>query len=349
MNELPQRTELVAAVAAAMQLLLDLQEASTPPAAARRLCRAVAGRHPGIEMFLVAEREPTTQSYYFEIFVGSEQLGGVVLGYGPQRNVPFMFRGSVRLGDDLLRVNGVPLTLPEAVQLLDVTHERDFGAQLIGSLVLRQAIEDADDEALDDAELQRALDAFRTVRGLYDADGMRHWMAMRGLTDETLASLVAGQVRAERLRSRLTDGAIDQRFFARPSDYDVAVAGIVELRSFEEAEAFVDVAATTPFHALLDEYATTRGARYRIERWRRWQCPPELEPALFCDASSGLRALRLGRCFVVVRRISLQPCLQLDEETRRVIRDRLFDEWLDAQKRSARVEWNGTFDAGETR
>jgi putative peptide maturation system protein len=338
---IPASSDLARAVADGFAALVDAQAHALDPAAARRAVRALLPRHPGLDFFLVAEREEHGGGFHYELAVGSEDAGGALVAYCPNREQPWMTRGATRMGDHLLRLDGVPIRLPDAMQLLDVAHDAGLAARVIDAMLLRQALEEHElaDAPVDDAALQRALDDFRRARGLYEAAAMTAWLATHGLSQDGLERQLEDQVRAERLRDRVTADEIRACFAAHRADFDVVVAEIVELSRLADARALVAAAAEEPFAVVVERMVAERGARQRVERVRRGDGPAALIAELFAAPPGSPRLVRLERSFAVARALRAPVSAELDDETRRLVRDRLFARWLGERRARARIEW----------
>ncbi|HEX3758509.1 MAG TPA: hypothetical protein VHW23_07365, partial [Kofleriaceae bacterium] len=197
---------------------------------------------------------------------------------------------------------------------------------------------------VDDAALQQAVDDFRVAHGLFDAAATERWLDQRGWTLEVLERVLEDQVRARMLRDRViaseaggeAGDAIETWFAAHAAELDAVVAGVARFPDEAEARAVADRARTEPMHAVVEELsAAGAAAEYRIERWRRADCPAALRAALFDEPAGAPRAVGDR----VVRVIARRPCRALDDATRRAVRDRLFADWLTRRRAEARVEW----------
>jgi len=333
--------DLIAVAAEALGALVEFQRAATGPAEARRACRRLDAR--GGSVALIAQREPWTGAHHYEVVLDQPGVGAATLAFCADRGAPYLVRGAARLDDDVVaRIDGVPIRVPEAIELVDLGAGSELADRLITAVVIRDAIEREGlaGAPVDDAALQQAVDDFRVAHGLYDATATERWLDHRGWTLAVLERVLEDQVRARMLRDRITGGdaggKIDAWFAAHAADLDTVVAGVARLAGEVEARAVAERGRTEPLHAIVEELAAAGDrADYQIERWRRADCPAGLRAALFDEPAGPPRAVG----DLVVRVIARQPCRALDDTTRRAVRDRLFADWLAHRRAEARVEW----------
>src|SRR5205085_1049945 len=109
-----------------------------------------------------------------------------------------------------------------AIACLDfIWDEARLVERLLNVCLLQEALEQEPIEP-SDAELQRAMDAFRRARRLYTAEETHDWMERHGITHEKLERLVANQALAARLCERVTEGQVEAAFEARRAEFDTA-------------------------------------------------------------------------------------------------------------------------------
>jgi putative peptide maturation system protein len=328
--------DLAAVAAEALSLLVEIQRAELRPDEARRRFQPLEERHPALQLLLMAEHEEHSGAHHYEVVFGSEDAGGVFLTFCPNRGLPWMTRGAARLNDDLVRVDGLPIRLPDAMRLLDVAGDASLTERLLDALVLRRALEEHGlaDAPVSAGELQRAMDDFRRRRGLCEASAMRRWLMEHGWSHQALEKQLETQVRAETLRARVTADGLRAVFEQQRAELERVTAGIAEVSTLAQAREL----AMQPgdFHARVERLLARGAARYRVERWCRFQCPAELRVVLFAGPAGSLSVTRVGDWFVVTR-ILARDAADLDDDTRRLLRDRLFREWLDERRRRARV------------
>jgi hypothetical protein len=200
------------------------------------------------------------------------------------------------------------------------------------------------DEPVDPSALQRVVDDFRRIRGLFEATQMRRWLTNHGLTQELLERLLENQVRAEKLRDQVTLGDLASYYDENRTEFDVAIASVAEFSSLDHAQTFLNLCKQEPSYAALESFLVKHFLRYSIERWRRFECPMDYRQRLFSPTATGPHLLRLANAFVVVQLISFtshSTSVEFDEETRQAVRNRLFQRWLERKRQQAYIEWDG--------
>ena len=327
-------SDLTAAVADAFDALLTF----AGPVAARHACRQLESRHPGITVLMSASRERFSGAHHYDLVLHKPGLGAATLAFCPDRAAPWMTRNASRLGDDVLvRIDGVPIRINEAIDLLDLAHDANLRDKLATAALIGDALEELGiaTAPVDDTALQQALNDWRAAHNLYDADAFERWLADRGLTLVVLERVLEQQVRARTLRDRVTARAIEPFFEAHRAELDRAVVTVARLATPEQAREVAELAATWSLASVIEQLAVAQDLDVRIHRWRRAECPAELRTAAF-DAPLCAPTAIGNQVIQVLARTS---CTTLDEPTRRYIRDRLFAEWLEARRAQARIEW----------
>ena len=196
-------------VAEVAMILVELQRTKADPIGARRVFREVELRNPGIAIMMIAQRERWSGAHHFDVVIAGD--GAFTLSFCADRCAPWMTRNASRLDDDVVaRIDGVPIRVHQAIDLLDLGHDTDLADKLITAVLIRDGIERMGlaEAAIDDRDLQRALDDFRISRGLFDAAQTESWLDDRGLTLAILERTLEDHVRARMLRDRVTATAI---------------------------------------------------------------------------------------------------------------------------------------------
>ncbi|GAA2870412.1 hypothetical protein GCM10010517_30620 [Streptosporangium fragile] len=308
--------------------------AGLQPREAREHLAAVHDRYPDVPMRLVWRREAADGSCHYDLLIKTAD-GTVSLALASGAVLPWPLRGSQPSGDQVVvRVNGIDLKMERVISILDVLWE---DARLAERLVNAQLVEEETSGwpvALTDEELQEATDAFRRARGLLTVRATREWMAQRGLGLAALEELVTEQAAARRLRRRIVAGRVEAAFDACRDEFDRL--HVLRLQ-YAEAEAARD--ALPRLRDAADPVALARGevladaAVCRMEGVRRRDLP-----AVAAAEGDVLGPFPLEDGFAVVRVLQVRPAV-LDDATRALIEERLFDEWLADRRREAVIEW----------
>ncbi|MCT9934257.1 TIGR04500 family putative peptide maturation system protein [Planotetraspora sp. A-T 1434] len=320
----------------------------TTPDEARKRLDGLRAAHPGVGMRLVWQREAATGDYHYDLLFPSPG-GTVSLAFAPDRAIPWPLRGSQRSGEQLvLRVNGADVLIERAVSLLDALWDAGLAVRLVNACLVEEAVAAARVDptgsltgSLTDEELQRAMDAFRRARGLLTTRATQAWMAERGLGHARLEELVAAEAAVASLRGRVTAGRAESYFAEHRDAFDRL--RVVRLRYADAAEAGNAAARLRDGEdaiALAAEAMLGGLATCRMEGNHREDLVTlHGEQAGEARAGAVLGPHRLddgGSAVTCV--LAVEPAA-LDEITRKVVEQRLFDSWLRDRRREAHVEW----------
>ncbi|MEU8196734.1 TIGR04500 family putative peptide maturation system protein [Microbispora amethystogenes] len=318
------------------------------PADARRLLGDLRAGHPDVPMRLVWQRDHPGGSHHYDLLITAPD-GTVSVAFAPARAVPWPLRGSQGAGEQVVvRVDGVDVRMEQAMAVLDgLWGDSSLAARLVNAALVEQELEREPVE-LSAEELQEAMDAFRRARGLLTVRATRDWMAERGLDHASLETIVHQEAAIARLRRRVaTDGAAG-RFAADRDGHDrlsvlrlryphleAARTAAVRLRDRDtRAETFAQAAeeARVETFAKIAAEAFEYGADVRPALVYRRELGPEAAGAGAGDVLGG------GPEPLVTCVLEVRPAV-LDDETRRAIENRIFDDWLARRRAEASVEW----------
>lgn len=311
-------------LADALDVLRDL--ADLEPAQAQEHLRDLRERHPETRFRLLWQREEYDGSLHYDLLIKEPGAGTVSLSWCPDRALPWPLRGVHRASELLLlRVDGVGVTVADAVSRLDfLWDEARLADRIVTGALLQAELEESPVE-LTGEELQEAVDAFRRARGLLTAERTRAWLERRCLTEADLRELVAGEAAVARLRERVTAGRAEAYFAEHRAEFDTA--RIARL-TFPDAESADRVAAEIVAGA--DCYAVaerTPGARLVVE---------DVPRAEVGEAEAGEILSPGPRTLIKV--ISVAEAV-FDDATRRRAERRVFEEWIEERRRTAKIEW----------
>jgi putative peptide maturation system protein len=204
-------TQASSIVAEVATIVVELQRTKADPIEARRVFRELETRHAGVAIMMIAQRERWSGAHHFDVVIAIAGDGAFTLSFCADRGAPWMTRNASRLDDDVVaRIDGVPIRVHQAIDLLDLGHDTELADKLITAVLIRDGIDRMGLAAapIDDRDLQRALDDFRITRGLYDAAETERWLDDRGLTLAILERSLEDQVRARMLRDRVAAAAM---------------------------------------------------------------------------------------------------------------------------------------------
>jgi putative peptide maturation system protein len=332
-----------------LEHLKALHREGIRPAEARARFQHLQQQHPGTRIDLVWEEEVYDRSMHYDALVHLAGQGTVSMSFCADEALPWPLRGVGRWSDkDLVRVNNTPLSVHDAVAFLDfIWDEKPLVLRLLNLCLIWEALE-KDPIALSDAELQRALDAFRRAHKLCTAADTYQWMERRGMTQDRLERLVADEATVAKLRERVTAGRVEEYFAVHRADFDTACIARMELPDEESAHRTLEqirsgavdwhAEAQRRFLLAAERSPDPPGDLFAVVQRR--QASPELRAAIFAAAPGDLVGpVHTEEGFAVVRVLSITPA-RLDEATHAAIQKVLFEEWLAERRAAARIEWN---------
>ncbi|GAA2720190.1 TIGR04500 family putative peptide maturation system protein [Actinocorallia aurantiaca] len=313
----------------ALGLLVALAaEEAEPPAAEDRLA-GMRARFPELRFRLVWQREEYDRTHHYDLLVKGDRPGTVSLSYCPDKALPWPLRGTHRADDRLLlRVNGVDMELDQAIGCLDVLwNETRLADRLVTACLVQEVLAEEPVE-FGPGDRQRALEAFRRARGLLTAEATREWMRRHGLGERALEDLVAQEATVAAVRERVTAGRVEAYFVEHRRGLDLVRTVRVAFADPGEAKAAAEeLRAGADFYAVAERARTATATMTTVRR-------DEL-PETFAEAGPGHTA-EAGPHLI---RVVSEWAAVLDDGTRRLIAERLFDAWLADRRRDARVQW----------
>jgi putative peptide maturation system protein len=335
-------------VSETLDYLMTLIREGVRPQEAKARLRQLQKRHPDTGMNLVWEEEVYDGSVHYDALLRLTEGATVSLSYCPDRALPWPLRGTHRWSEaELVRVNDTILRVEQAIACLDfIWDEAPIMNRLINVCLIQDEF-DRDPIELTSAELQLGMDSFRRAHKLYNAQDTQLWMQQRGMTHEQLERLVGDNLAIARLRDRIAQGRVEIYFERQRADFDTAQIARIEFADEASARRTYRqiLAGEVDFYAAAqNHFLSAAGQREKTERslfttLRRAEATDELGLAIFAAAPGEVIApTRVADGYVITRLLSLVPA-RLDEPTRATIKEILFDEWLAARRRMARIEW----------
>jgi putative peptide maturation system protein len=331
-------------VADALALLVQFRAERVPVDVAWDAIRRLRDRYPSRSIDLVWENESYLDRIHYDILL--ELWGGTLsIGYCADEDVPWPVRGLQRVNEALVvRVNDDPVQVAEVVTSLDYAwHDLHVGRHLINMSLIAQEIRDRKIEVSDD-ELVSALTAFRVRRRLFSAAAVEQWLAEHGASQAQLEHHLRQDMARDELRRQVIGGpdAIAAYFAAHRADLERILIAKIHLADRAAADALHAELRDAPQRLLAAAQqrfiqGATSGDLFAT--LRRDELDPDHAAQLFTTEPGQLApVLPSGDGFEVAQVLRRLPAV-LDDETRALIGDRLFDHWLVEQRACARVEW----------
>jgi putative peptide maturation system protein len=331
-----------------LDYLLSLQQEGIQPREARVRLQALRGCHSDLQIDLLAEEEAFDHSVHYDALLRCVGEGTFSLSYCLERAVPWPLRGVHRWNEgDLVRVNANILQVHAAIACLDFiwdevqTIDRLVNLCLIHEELERQPIDLTDDE------LQETMDKFRAAKKLFTAEETLHWLDRHGMTHETLERYVAETAIVPKLRDRISTGQVEAYFSQYQSDFDAARVVRLEVANESEARELAEQIRTGAQHFCtaaerLFFEAAERGAPPQASLFatiERRQAEPALRDSLFAAApGQWVGPVAVETRYALMRVLAIVPA-QLDDRTRTVIKDILFQDWLNKRRQASHIEW----------
>jgi putative peptide maturation system protein len=315
---------------AASTLVMLAGRGGTGDAPARELAQLRA-RWPDAIIDLVHDWEAADGSIGYDLLIRSHD-GTLSVAYSPAPALPWPLRGAVHHGEGtLLRVGPARLDVGEALAALDyLWNSAEVLNRLVDTCVVRAEL-DRDPIQLDDADRQRAADAFRRAKGLLSAEQTTQWLASAGLSPAAFSELVDRTAAVAALRHRVVDG----RVVGWLNEHGAELATLTV--------AWVAVTESAGSAALPGERAGALAAVTEAIHTGRSAGVLTLSAA---DAPAALREAAIGQPVraelagapadaVVLDRVPAA----LNERTRELAERALFDQWLARARADADIEW----------
>jgi putative peptide maturation system protein len=225
------------------------------------------------------------------------------------------------------------------VSLRDVLHTlkiNDRLGVLMGALDDVVIVQEAATRGLeaDETELQLAADQFRRSVGLLTAASTHDWLGERSMSVDDLEEYLRRSVVAASLRNAVTAGAIDSYFADNRPAFDMADIDHVVVAD-EDTAAMVRRDLDTGSQSFTDaasDHSLDPSPGGRVGPMRRMMMQPAVADEVFNAADGDLVGpIEVDDAHHLVR-INRIDRAQLDEATRAVIQDMIFDAWLEDRR-----------------
>jgi putative peptide maturation system protein len=336
------------AVVEVLNYLLALQREGVRPDDARTRLQAVRGHHPELAIDLLAQEEAYDQSVHYDALIRRAGEGIISLSYCPERAVPWPMRGVHRINEtDLVRVNGQVLTVDQAIACIDfIWDEAPIIEGLVNACLIQEELQ-RDPIAVADAELQAAMDKFRSAKRLFKAEDTLCWLERHGMSHEKLECYVADNAVVAKLRDRIAADRVEEYFRQHSGDFDTAWIARLEVTDESEAHELAEqiragrqefFAAAARCYVDSARLAKPPAAALFAEIERR-EAAATLREHLFAAAPGqlvGPVTVESGQA--LLRVLEIVPA-RLDDRTRAAIKHILFEGWLAERRKAAQIEW----------
>ncbi len=315
------------------------------PDTARSQLHVLREHHPNLNMDLFFQEEPYDRSIHYDLLLHEVGLGSLSLSFCPEQTLPWSLRGAHSSREqDLVRVNDILLTVGDAIAQMDfIWNERAMATQLIDKGLIFQAVQENPVE-LTEAELQAAMNDFRIMHQLFTAETTQRWMKDRGLTHERFESLVEDSASVAKLRKQVTAGKVEAYFQQHQSIFESAQVIYVILSEWQSAQNMFEsmTQQQVSFYEALEKQLASN-PQHIVEQslLQRTYCqdwPLPKDKIFAASIGEFLDPIETENGFALVKVIS-RISATLTPDIEMMIREILFEEWLEDKRQAASVEW----------
>lgn len=226
------------------------------------------------------------------------------------------------------------ITPEEVVRFLTLTGQSDaIFSEIIKHREVMKRAKELKIEVTEE-QLQQFADNFRTLRGLYSAEEMVHFLQNAALTDDDFEAFCESSLLSAALKEHLADEKkIEEQFVNNRSDFDLARISIIVVNDENLAnEIILQVTEDgEDFHGLARRYSLDEATRYcggYAGIISRRMFPPEVNSKIFsASADDLLGPFQKDSLFQL---ILIEEVIRagLDEKVKEAIKEKIFREWV---------------------
>lgn len=331
-----------------LDYLMVLQQDGVRPREARARLQPLRGGHPDLQIDLLAEQEAFDESIHYDALLRRAGEGTISLSWCPERAIPWPLRGVHRWSEgDLVRVNGRVLQVDAAMACLDFIWDEMHVIQRLVDMCIMQEELEREPIDLTAAELQQAMDQFRSAKKLFTAQDTLRWLEKHGMSHEKLEQYVTESAVVPKLRDRIAHGRVEDYFSRHAADFDIARIARLELpeecharelaRQIRAGEQDFFAAAERLFLEARERSASSQVSLFATIERRDFE--PSLRDQVFTAAPGQLIGpVRVDTGHALIRVLDIIPA-RLDSRTTTAVKDILLKEWLAEGRQAARIEW----------
>jgi len=335
-------TPFDAVLADAIQSLRSLTRLRSDVPRSRERIDRFRAAHPGLRANLLVDQPPGSPEVDYDLLLEHPDGGTVSLCWRADDGIPWRVEYADHWAANyVLSVGEQHITVQDALHVLHDLGQTtpDLLDALVDQALLDQAVAE-DPPDVSEADVQRAADDFRRVRGLITAAASRRWLTELGITPEQFTEWMRRVAQRQALVARVTNDDVIPFFEAEGCAFDELFVYEVELPTADAADRLADdaVADGRGLLAASSRLAGTAGAAQTSGRFgsrRARDVAPLLRSA---TVGAIVRYEHDGRSCVgqVLNRTPavLDPALRAD------IQRELFGRWLSERRAQAAVRWH---------
>lgn len=323
----------------AAALLRELPRQRHLVARARAQFARIRTDNPAAAPRLFADVRPGAETADYDILLTLPDSGTFSLSWHPDEGMPWTPHYADHwAANAVLTVNGRATTIQSALVYLNriLRNRPDMMKDLVDRAVTQLAVEAAP-PAIDEEEIEEAVEGFRIANGLQAAAALRKWLEEMQLSMEALHELVGQSLRLRKFRQRLTADRVRPYYRAHRRDFDRVSVMRVESLPRVAARALADAwqrDGRCPFianvHPALRQAAGVMEARFARD------LPEQLALAPVGRVIGPVRAN--GHYWVA--QVLWRRAARLDRLTRDQIEELLVAEWLAGEREKATIRWH---------
>lgn len=333
------KTSLEQALSDAVILLRELPRQRSAVETAHARFRRFQNAHRGVRCDLLVDHPPASDKADYDILLGAPEGGAVAVSWRPDEGVPW----SVEYADHwaanfILTVNELNLSIQSALIYLNTALNRrpSLMEDLINKLLIQEAMSESPPD-VSKREIEKAVDNFRIGQGLYRAADTRQWLEKMSLTMEALRELAAHNVRASKLKKRVTADRVRPYFDTHRGAFDLFTIFRVQVSSQTAAAALTKAGRRSDLWTTIQK----NGSRLPAPSGQLTTLFARELPPAFASASPGtiIGPERSPEGYWVGQLLQ-RKAASLDDRTSAGIEDLLFQDWLAERRKKATVRWH---------
>lgn len=198
---------------------------------------------------------------------------------------------------------------------------------LIESTILSQKLTEYPQKVTEE-ETQRMLVVFRRAYGLLKAEDLKRWLHETGLTLDSLKELLNEKIALRKLKDFITEPRIKNYFREHKSEFERYTLSAIHGLNLKEAER-------TKKWLLKNKEKVFLPGSVKIQLFK-YELPCDPQDAEKNKIVGPYRRENSYSLFLVIRKTRAK----LDKTTRRVIKDRIFKDWISEERRKSKIEWH---------
>lgn len=325
----------------AVALLKALPQGIANEPEARAQFETFRATHPDIEAELCLTPSAVRDSVEYDLLI--EAPGGVVgVSWRPNDGIPWTVKYAEHwTAIHVLSVGKLFIEVQHALLLFKLIggDHSNLLDRLLHYALIQHAIQQSPPPVAK-VELQAAADRFRKARGLLSAEATQRWLREVGLTPQGMEKFLLQIVQTGKLKRKVTRSRMQPFFEEHAGEFDLLKLVIVEIPSEMLAAT---LASEGRKHGLLTAiekvvkecHRDAEPLTARLSTQRMFELPPAF---LVASAGTIVGPTRDGNTYRVTEVLHRRPAA-FDAETRRIIEERLFKEWLNERRHQIDVRW----------